>query len=266
MDLRPQFARAMEHVTALNFSQLSYEDAPFFETTIRYVGGLLSAYALVVDDGLTSGLPWQPSEAALMHDPLSSVRVKQHRNRIASILLSRAEHLARALMPVFNTTSGFPAYAVNTISGAKSSRYSALLAEIGSCQLEYKYLAHITGRREYFDVVNNITVALGKLQQKQIHQSSSSLGGMLPTRYSVQTGEPIDEAISVGAEADSAYEYFLKGYLLTSRSETQLLDMYLASVDTALRNMTYISAKRELVYISNIDYGIPAYKMEHLSC
>jgi hypothetical protein len=31
--------------------------------------------------------------------------------------------------------------------------------------------------------------------------------------------------ITVGALADSAYEYFLKGYLLTGRSEKRLLDM-----------------------------------------
>jgi mannosyl-oligosaccharide alpha-1,2-mannosidase len=120
MDLRPQFARAMEHVAALNFSQLPYEHAPFFETTIRYLGGLLSTYALVVDDGLTSGLPWQPIHvqynASIKRNPeLPDTRTKQHRNRIAGILLSRAEHLARALIPAFNTTSGLPVYGVNTV-------------------------------------------------------------------------------------------------------------------------------------------------------
>lgn len=56
--------------------------APFFETTIRYLGGLLSAYAL-------SGEP---------------------------VLLSRADDLGRMLLPAFNTTSGLPRYAVNTVT------------------------------------------------------------------------------------------------------------------------------------------------------
>jgi mannosyl-oligosaccharide alpha-1,2-mannosidase len=118
MDLRPQFTRAMEHVAAMNFSQTPKERAPFFETTIRYLGGLLSAYALVLDDGLTSGVPWQPtshSSATTPETGVSHVRIKQQRNRIAAILLSRAEHLARALMPAFNTTSGLPSFGVNTI-------------------------------------------------------------------------------------------------------------------------------------------------------
>ncbi len=55
--------------------------APFFETTIRYLGGLLSAYAF-------SG---------------------------ESVLLSRADDLGRMLLPAFNTSSGLPRYAVNTV-------------------------------------------------------------------------------------------------------------------------------------------------------
>jgi hypothetical protein len=54
--------------------------AQFFETVIRYLGGLLSAYAL-------SSEP---------------------------ILLARAEELGRKLLPVFNSSSGLPHYSVNT--------------------------------------------------------------------------------------------------------------------------------------------------------
>jgi hypothetical protein len=55
---------------------------PFFETTIRYLGGLLSAYAM-------SGNP---------------------------VLLARADDLGRALLPAFNTTSGLPSFAVDVTS------------------------------------------------------------------------------------------------------------------------------------------------------
>ena len=55
------------------------QEINFFETTIRYLGGLLSAYAL--------------SEKP--------------------ILLRKADELAEVLLPVFNTTSGFPANSIN---------------------------------------------------------------------------------------------------------------------------------------------------------
>lgn len=56
--------------------------APFFETVIRYLGGLLSAYAL-------SGEP---------------------------TLLSRADNLGTLLLPAFKTPHGLPMYAVNTVT------------------------------------------------------------------------------------------------------------------------------------------------------
>jgi mannosyl-oligosaccharide alpha-1,2-mannosidase len=55
------------------------EYAPFFETVIRYLGGLLSAHAL-------SG---------------------------ETILLVRADELGRKLLPAFNTPSGLPHHSVN---------------------------------------------------------------------------------------------------------------------------------------------------------
>jgi mannosyl-oligosaccharide alpha-1,2-mannosidase len=64
----------------LNMNQNSY--APFFETVIRYLGGALSAYAV-------SGEP---------------------------VLLARADDLGRMLLPAFNTSSGMPMYAVNTVT------------------------------------------------------------------------------------------------------------------------------------------------------
>ena len=54
--------------------------AHFFETTIRYLGGLLSAYALSKDP----------------------------------ILVKKADQLARKLLPVFNTPSGLPTFGINT--------------------------------------------------------------------------------------------------------------------------------------------------------
>lgn len=58
---------------------LQSRKAPFFETVIRHVGGLLSAYAISGD----------------------------------TIMLEKADLLARKLSPVFNTDSGLPQYSIN---------------------------------------------------------------------------------------------------------------------------------------------------------
>ena len=82
MGFDEEFERALELVKKTKFTRKPDEYAPFFETVIRYLGGLMSAYAL-------------------SEDP---------------ILLEKADELARVLSPVFNTTTGFPYYAVNPIS------------------------------------------------------------------------------------------------------------------------------------------------------
>ena len=82
MGFEEEFERALELVKKTKFTRKSDEYAPFFETVIRYLGGLMSAYAL-------------------SEEP---------------ILLEKADELARVLSPVFDTTTGFPCYAVNPIS------------------------------------------------------------------------------------------------------------------------------------------------------
>jgi hypothetical protein len=82
MGFDEEFKRALELVKKTKFVPKTDDYSPFFETVIRYLGGMMSAYAL-------SGEP---------------------------ILLEKADELARVLSPVFNTSSGFPYYAVNPTS------------------------------------------------------------------------------------------------------------------------------------------------------
>lgn len=95
-----------------------------FETIIRYLGGLLSAYHLTENP----------------------------------ILLQKADELATTLLPAFNTSSGLPAFAVNAVTGGLQKTPwnggRGLLAEIGSFQMEFKYLAHLTGKVIYFEIVS----------------------------------------------------------------------------------------------------------------
>jgi mannosyl-oligosaccharide alpha-1,2-mannosidase len=101
MGLHDEFNRAVRFVEHSNFTQPAVRPrllqtniinslhlhtqsqgvyAPFFETVIRYLGGLLSAYALSRD----------------------------------TILLQRADDLGRLLSPAFGTDSGFPDFGVST--------------------------------------------------------------------------------------------------------------------------------------------------------
>ncbi|KAG0699899.1 glycoside hydrolase family 47 protein [Suillus ampliporus] len=117
MGLDEEYKRAMSAVHNANFSLPENTHVPFFETVIRYLGGLLSAYALTKDD----------------------------------ILRTRADELGTIMSPAFNTSSGFPMFSVNTVRGTRAGSALGGLAEIASYQMEYAYLGKITGKKEHVD-------------------------------------------------------------------------------------------------------------------
>ncbi|ETW78786.1 glycoside hydrolase family 47 protein [Heterobasidion irregulare TC 32-1] len=124
MNLTDEFDRAVSFVAKADFS-IPFP-APFFETVIRYLGGLLSAYAL-------SG---------------------NH------VLLQKADDLGRLLSPAFGSKSGLPFYSVNTVTGVAPANTHGCLAEIASCQPEYTYLAKVTGNKTYYDQVAKVMETL----------------------------------------------------------------------------------------------------------
>ncbi|KAH9852168.1 seven-hairpin glycosidase [Lenzites betulinus] len=226
MGLHDEFRETIPIIANMTFALPEGKYAPFFETVIRYLGGLLSAYAL-------SGEP---------------------------ILLARADDLGTMMLPAFNTTHGLPMYAVNTVSGMTRFGWTGadiLWSEALSCQMEYKYLAHLTGRQEYFDRVERMMDLMNEANVE---------GDKFPTKWSVMTGRPTTSQFSVGAFADSAHEYFLKQWLLTAKSEAKALDLYLRDVQAVLSNLLYVTPTRGLLYVTDTSAHGPSHTFEHLSC
>ncbi|MGZ5868366.1 MAG: glycoside hydrolase family 47 protein [Croceibacterium sp.] len=96
-----------------------------FETSIRLVGGLLSAH-------LASG---------------------------DSALLSLARDLADRLLPAFDTPTGMPYRAINLKTGAKSHPDTSP-ADVGTFLPEWGTLSRLTGETRYHDVARRAAVAV----------------------------------------------------------------------------------------------------------
>lgn len=93
---------------------------------IRYVGGLLSAFALTGDQ----------------------------------VFKEKAEYVADKLLPAFYTKTGIPRSMINFKTG-KSASYgwtggNSVLAEFGTCHLEFAYLSDVTGNSVYRERVQKI--------------------------------------------------------------------------------------------------------------
>ncbi|CAI5530563.1 unnamed protein product [Closterium sp. Naga37s-1] len=170
MGLTKEFNEAKSWVQEKLFFEHDY-DANVFETTIRILGGLLSAYDL-------SG------------DPM---------------LLAKARELADKLLPAFATPTGIPLAFVNLASGTARSHgwtgRSAVLADLGSTQLEMVALSQRTGDPKYANASEHIIRQIAKIFPSD---------GLLPVLIGTVTGKPTSRHITLGSMGDSFYEYLLK--------------------------------------------------------
>eukprot|EP01083_Nonionella_stella_P152713 489873_1 len=232
MGLDEQLARAREFVEKVDFVRDA--EASFFEFTIRYVGGLLGAHSVTGD----------------------------------KLYLDKAQEMADRLMLAFPDEDGsLPRSVVNLKTGEKSfakwNQNNALLAEIGSCQVEFAYLSHHTGDPKYYKKARAVYTLLHGLQKE--------IPGLYPVSVKASGRSFVGSHISLGGLGDSFYEYLLKTWLITGRSDDQLLQMYTESAEAvAARLVKRVtdSAKRAepFVFLSEMEKGRSVNQMEHLQC
>ncbi|KAL4920325.1 glycosyl hydrolase family 47-domain-containing protein [Aspergillus aurantiobrunneus] len=136
MDLKQEFSMAVDYIKKIDFTISTKKEIPVFETTIRYLGGMLGAYD-----------------------------VSGHK---FDVLLEKSVELANVLMSAFDTPNRMP-----TLSYKWSPQYAselrrgdskAILAEIGSLSLEFTRLAQLTKDNKYYDAIARITNELEKYQ------------------------------------------------------------------------------------------------------
>ncbi|RMZ70235.1 class I alpha-mannosidase 1A [Pyrenophora seminiperda CCB06] len=146
MGLKEDFEEAARAVDKIDFTTTTRADVPLFETTIRYLGGLVAAYDL--------------SE-------------KKYKN-----LLDKAVELAEVLISAFDTPNRMPETYYYWRPDFASQKHRAgtrvVLAEIGSLSVEFTRLAQLTGEHKYYDAIARITDNLEEFQGK------TQLPGMWP--------------------------------------------------------------------------------------
>ncbi|RYP60861.1 hypothetical protein DL771_010348 [Monosporascus sp. 5C6A] len=152
MGMKDEFEDAVKAVGGIDFTTSSLSEIPVFETTIRYLGGLIAAYD--VSGGKAGGY---------------------------TVLLDKAVELAEILMGVFDTPNRMPVLYYNWkpafASLPKRASTGAGLAELGSLSMEFTRLAQLTKDDKYYDAVARITDALYDWQKR-----GTSIPGIFPDR------------------------------------------------------------------------------------
>ncbi|XP_059082590.1 mannosyl-oligosaccharide alpha-1,2-mannosidase IA-like [Tigriopus californicus] len=210
----------------LNFDHMT-GDISVFETNIRFVGGLVSLYSLTGDE----------------------------------LFKEKADHVARKLLPAFNTPTGIPLALVNMRTGSSknfgwASGASSILSEFGSLHMEFSYLSDITGDPIFRQKVEKV---------RDVVASAERPKGLYPNYLSPKTGKWGQFHTSMGALGDSFYEYLLKEYLRSGRKDNQAKDMFIEAANDVANQLVKISPGG-LTYFAEYKYGRLEHKMDHLAC
>lgn len=226
MGLTDEYQKARNWIEE-NFSFKNVNaDLSVFETNIRFVGGLLSMYALTGDE----------------------------------LFKTKAQEVADKLLPAFQTPTGIPKALVNPQTGF-SKNYDwasgSVLSELGSLHLEFTYLSDITGNPVYRERVITVRQAL---------RNAFKPDGLYPNYIHPSSGRWGQHHISLGAMGDSFYEYLLKSWLQSDKTDTIARQMYDSAMLAMIDKNLIQTSPAGLIYASDMKYGRLDHKMGHLAC
>eukprot|EP01083_Nonionella_stella_P213128 768926_1 len=155
-----------------------------FETTIRALGGLLSAHTLASDGAL---------EQLLMPE-------------YEGELLTLADDLGSRLLLAFDTIDGIPYSFVNLRQGVLPHEdRSTCVACVGTLLLEFGALSHLTGDTRYYNAARRALDSMWSMR--------SSLN-LLGNTFNGGSRMWINDDAGIGAGSDSFYEYLIKSYVM----------------------------------------------------
>jgi hypothetical protein len=225
MGMKAEFDEAKHWIESnLNFGHVG--TVSVFEITIRALGGLLAAY------------------------DLSKERV----------FLDKAKDLGDRLVHAFSTRTGIPTGMINLATSTPSNGWSgnsAILSELGTVQVEFRYLAHHLKSSSYETTA---------MKPMKLMASKNPPNGLFPIKVRNDDGGFADSMITFGALGDSFYEYLLKVWIQGGKKEKWLRDMYDKAMDGAINKLLMSSTPTGLAFFSDWNGFSNFRKMDHLVC
>ena len=241
MNLTKEVTEAREWIAnSLDYDKA--QDVNTFETTIRMLGGLLSAHYL--------------------QDTLPGLKPKGTHEE--DLFLEKATDLADRLMGAFDSPSGVPwaSVVLDTGKGVPSHADggASSTAEATTLQLELKYLAFLTGEAHYWEKAEKVM---------QVVDDNGAKDGLVPIFIYADKGEFRGDEIRLGSRGDSYYEYLIKQYYQTQKQETIYLDMWNEALAGVKKHLITYSKHSHLTVLAERPGGLAGRlhpKMDHLVC
>jgi mannosyl-oligosaccharide alpha-1,2-mannosidase len=237
MGLHDDFRHAVQAVAILDWANTTDTSVNMFETTIRHLGGLLGAYDL-------------------SQEP---------------VLLAKAIELGNMLYAGFDTPNRMPRFWF-VFEDAKTGKQVAedhqSSAAGTSLSMEFTRLSQLTGNSKYFDATDRVKGFLYK------NRYETKLPGMWPMYLDYRSERADDNVFTLGAQADSLYEYLPKMHALLGGLDEQYVDMSKGALDAIKKHLLFrpmTSNKADILFSGNAIARNPrdvelAPEGQHLGC
>ncbi|KAL7268386.1 hypothetical protein RUND412_008993 [Rhizina undulata] len=243
MELSDVVVQQLQFIAQIDFTQTKTTDTvSLFETTIRYLGGLLSGYDL-------------------LKGPYSCLLDSKYDSSVDA-LLTQAKSLADALSFAFNTTTGVPANNLD-FTTSSSTDTSNGLATTGTLILEWTRLSDLTGDSKYANLAS-------KAEQYLLYPSPSTsepFPGLVGTNIDISTGKFLDNYGGWNGGDDSFYEYLIKMYAYDPARFPVYKDRWIAAADSTIKYLTqHPSTRPDITFVAGFQGTSLSESMGHLTC
>jgi len=226
---------------ALNMARLHPDRSSFFETTIRALGGLLSSHAL-------SGKAVYLEKARALGANLLQAFPQPND--------SEKHAWPDAYINLFQPTDHeiTPSWRPGTVA----------IADVGSNALEFGYLSEASGDSRYTDTADNVLHEL-------VNMSLKSGGALAPSLLQAFSMSFATSSVSVGAYADSYFEYLLKRHIQGGNKDQSLLQAWKSAMQE-MRTGLLKKSSDGYTYLARIGNRQGSkveandQEMDHLSC
>ncbi|KAF5572459.1 mannosyl-oligosaccharide alpha-1 2-mannosidase 1B [Fusarium pseudoanthophilum] len=202
MDLKVEFYEAASAAAAIDWGKTDEKAVNLFETTIRHLGGLLSSYELSREPAL----------------------------------LQKATELGEMLYLAFDTPNRLPGFWLNFEDALKGKQVAGIhdpSASPSSLVMEFTKLSQLTNDPKFYDATDRVSRFLFGIQNNTL------LPGMWPMCLDFQNEAVHDNTFSLGALADSLYEYLPKMHALLGGLDENYETMYRTAAAVIIKHLLY---------------------------
>ncbi|KAE9401839.1 glycoside hydrolase family 47 protein [Gymnopus androsaceus JB14] len=228
MGLDDLFDQALDFISKVDFNQSAVPDqnTDLFETTIRYVGGMLSAYELTG---------------------------KQH-----EILVTQTKALVDKMAFAWALPNQTIPFGVIFFNNNSIVNDITNVAEAGTLDLEWSRLSLYTGNQTYTDLTVGAVVTMAN--------SPGPFPGLIPQLIDPNDAEFVDDFITWGGGTDSYLEYLIKYARLSNTDDNLFADTWHAAVDSSIKVLMRTSTVGNHTYLADWNAGEILLEGSHLAC